>query len=508
VAKKVTIVPVRIFDCDGGVSTEDINLSLDWIMSDHQAGTPAVVNMSLGGSRDDLMDAKIQDVIDSGITVVVAAGNEGQNSCDVSPARLPGAITVNASTLIDDDAIYSNWGECSDLYAPGTDVTSAWFNGNTATATISGTSMASPHVAGAVARILSASPTLTPAQVWAKLAVAATPFDPGLNDDIEANCEGFGLDPDCVGADPEKLLYAGLFPTDSTVPVPTGLVATPGAGTIGLTWSALDETNGPIIDYVIQYRWTNQSTYTTFDDGISVSRDVTITRLRPAYAHSVRVAAQTASGVGAFSADTLVSTLDVSVGAPTTVSATSGLTTVQLRWTAPTISSAAGTINDYLISYRVAGTTSWSIFADGTSVATTATVRSLSRGKSYDFSVKATIPYREGTAAVLRGSTLTGIATAPTALATSSTTTTSLALRWVAPSKTNGGVITDYIVRYRVAGTTTWLTFADGKRTATTATITRLVRNKSYNVEVKAVTLAGSTALNGATVTGRFATRR
>jgi subtilisin family serine protease len=510
VAKEVTIVPVRVFNCTGGVSTANIRLALDWVIADHQPGTPAVVNMSLGGGVDTLLDAKVQDVINDGITVVVAAGNEGQDSCDVSPARAPGAITVNASTVIDDDANYSNWGACSDLYAPGSGVTSAWYNSDSATATISGTSMASPHVAGAVARILSEEPTLTPAEVWNKVNALTSAFDPGMNDDLEANCAYWGQPPGCLGQDPEKLLFTALLsdppPTGVTPPTPTGLVATPGPGSVGLSWSVPAESESTIIDYVIQYRWATETGYTTFDDEVSASRSSTITSLRPNYSHYVRVAAETADGVGDFSAPLQVRTQDVSLGKPTGITTVSQPTSVELSWTAPTLTEAAGTITDYVIRYKVAGTSRWVTFADGVSAATTSTVGPLSRGKAYDFSIQATIPYKVGTAATLRASTRTGLASAPTNLTASATTRSTLTLQWTEPSTGNGGEITDYVIRYRLKGKTAWTTLADRVTTETTAVIANLAAAKSYDVEVKAVTVVGSTRLSGATVVKRFTT--
>jgi subtilisin family serine protease len=157
VAKAATIVPIRVFDCGGSTTTSMIWSAID-IVSDDLASSPsdAVVNMSLGGPFSSTTNSKINNLVNSGVPVVVASGNDSSNACYSSPASATEAITVNASTRFDTDAWFSNYGSCTDIYAPGEDVTAAWWTSNSSTSTISGTSMASPHVAGAVARLISA----------------------------------------------------------------------------------------------------------------------------------------------------------------------------------------------------------------------------------------------------------------------------------------------------------------------------------------------------------------
>lgn len=175
VAKSATIVPVRTLACDGSGYYSDIIAGLDWIAGDHAAGTPAVVNMSLGGPGSSLLDTAVQNVVNDGISVVVAAGNSATDACTASPARVPSALTVAASDSSDRQASFSNYGQCVDLYAPGVGVTSTWNTSSTATASLSGTSMASPHVAGAAALVLSQHPLFTPAQVTDAVLSAAVP---------------------------------------------------------------------------------------------------------------------------------------------------------------------------------------------------------------------------------------------------------------------------------------------------------------------------------------------
>ncbi|HVK24692.1 MAG TPA: S8 family serine peptidase [Actinokineospora sp.] len=170
-AKGVKIVPVRVLDADGSGTTAGVIAGIDWVTKNHEG--PSVANMSLGGKADEALDKAVQAAIESGVTFAVAAGNESSDAGGLSPARVPEALTVAASDDADKQAEFSNFGSIVDLYAPGVDITSSWIGGETKT--ISGTSMATPHVAGAVALYLSAHPEATPAEVGEAIVGAAVP---------------------------------------------------------------------------------------------------------------------------------------------------------------------------------------------------------------------------------------------------------------------------------------------------------------------------------------------
>ena len=172
VAKEVNLIPVRVLDCNGSGSFSGVIAGMDWVAG--QASGPSVANMSLGGGASSSVDAAVSRMVDAGVTVVVAAGNSNADACNSSPARAAAAITVGATTSSDARASYSNFGSCLDIFAPGSGITSAWYTSATSTNTISGTSMASPHVAGAAALWLEENSSWTPAEVVNALTNAAT----------------------------------------------------------------------------------------------------------------------------------------------------------------------------------------------------------------------------------------------------------------------------------------------------------------------------------------------
>ncbi|WP_433298452.1 S8 family peptidase [Actinoplanes sp. CA-030573] len=193
VAKNVKLVSVRVLDCKGSGSYSSIMAGVDWVTK--HAAKPAVANMSLGGtsSNSKALDEAVERSIAGGVTYVVAAGNDHQNACRQTPAHIGNAITVGATDSKDTRASFSNFGSCLDIFAPGVRIVSAGMSSNTATQTMSGTSMASPHVAGVAALVLAGHPAWTPAQV---------------RDDLVGHA-GTGLVRSAGTGSPNKLLYTG-----------------------------------------------------------------------------------------------------------------------------------------------------------------------------------------------------------------------------------------------------------------------------------------------------------
>ncbi|MGA0210160.1 MAG: S8 family serine peptidase, partial [Candidatus Nanopelagicales bacterium] len=291
-AKDTRLIPVRVLGCYGSGTWSGVIAGLDFVAGQHAAGTPAVANMSLGGGASSSIDLAVRNLVADGVTVVVAAGNSSADACNSSPAREASAITVAASDASDTQAYFSNFGSCVDIYAPGVGVTSAWYTSPTATASLSGTSMAAPHVAGAAARILQGVPTSTPEATWASLRDTATigvlvGLGTGSPDRLLFLDSGISQPP---VTDPEE-------PTATVPDAPTGVTAQAGTRSALVRWTLPADGGSAITSqyvYVYDERGLLRGTVQVAGD----ATEVEVSKLRPRKPYTFRVSAMNLVGQG------------------------------------------------------------------------------------------------------------------------------------------------------------------------------------------------------------------
>jgi subtilisin family serine protease len=455
VAKQVTLVPVRVLDCAGNGTTTTVVAGIDWVITNHQAGTPAVANISIGSSASSTVDNAVQALINDGVTVVVAAGNEAMNSCGYSPARLPSAITVAASNSSDDDADFSNYGVCNDLFAPGVSILSAWNTSDSASNVLDGTSMASPHVAGVAALILQGSPNSSPAAVWTAIDGLTTK----------------GVLSECCN-DPDKLLYFG--PTYTAPGPPLSVTGVVGSAEVTISWTApLTDGNSPITGYTVTASPGGRTCST------AGALSCTVTQLTNGTAYTFTVTATNAYGTSPPSASTNQLTpvaAKVAPGPPTSVAAMAGNHYATVTWLAPAFDG-----NSPITGYTVTANPSSATCT--TTDARTCTFTALTNGTAYSFTVTATNGYGTSTPSAA-SSPVTPVSApsvppqAPTAVH-ANPGNAQASVTWAAPTA-DGNLVTGYTVAASPGGASCTTLGS------TQCTVPSLVNGTSYTFTVVA----------------------
>ena len=367
VAKKATIVPVRVLGCTGSGSWSGFITAMDWIIANHPAGTPGVMNASLGGGKYQLVNDAVQKLFAAGITPVVAAGNENTDACSRTPASTPNAITVGASTDADARASFSNFGDCVDVFAPGQNIVS---NSNVDSSTprsLSGTSMASPHVAGLAALYLGDNKAASPSDV----AVA-----------IQAGAQA-GIVVDAKSLNGNYLINTRF--TNAALPpvgAPTSLVASNIASTSAtVSWTAPSGTQAAN-SYKVEYREAAATAFTSVD---SLTTSVSLSALKANTTYSVRVSSVSGTTTSPASSELVFTTLGTVADAPTNLRSTSIFgSQVSLAWDAP-LNGNGSRITGYEVWVQTAG--NWN--RQLTTSTTVANVTSLTANTTYSFRVLA-----------------------------------------------------------------------------------------------------------------------
>ncbi|MET0693264.1 MAG: S8 family serine peptidase, partial [Propionibacteriaceae bacterium] len=333
VAKRVKLVSVRVFDCYGDAWYSDMIAGFEWVVK-HKPSGPSVVNFSGGGPADSIVDRAVSNTIKAGIPVVVAAGNDTDDACAASPSRLRSAITVGASDSQDHSSTFTNYGSCVDLFAPGTGVRSDSSTSNTGSAVKSGTSMAAPHVTGAVARYLQGHPFANPSQTAAAIVKDSTPNVLSLD-----------------YASPNRMLYVDTRAL-ALAPTRLALRRDDAKKTITVSWAPPTSPGGaPINLYQVLRQGKDAAGVTAYKVNVAATaRSYTISKLKAGTAYTITVNAVTPVGAGA-NASAKIS-LTALPGKPKIKKPSSGstkdkLTSITAHWSAP--AAGAGPVGRYRV---------------------------------------------------------------------------------------------------------------------------------------------------------------
>jgi subtilisin family serine protease len=462
VAKAVRLVPVRVLDCTGSGTVSGIVQALDWVIGQHEAGTPAVANLSLGSGASLSLDAAVQATIDDGVAVVVAAGNANADACTVSPARVADAVTAGATDQADARASFSNYGTCVDLFGPGVGIASAWYTSTTAQQSLSGTSMATPHVTGAVAALLELEPTLSPAAVAARLVDTGTA----------------GVVTGAGAGSPNRLLWGPLTATAPSAPA--AVTATAGDGSAQVSWTAAAAYGSPVTGYTV----TSSDGQTSTVSGDSTTTSVSGLTNGTAYTFTVTATNAIGTGPASAASNSVTPAAPTAPSAPATVTATAGDSQAQVSWT------AAEPNGSPITGYRVSASPGDRSCA--TTGALSCTVTGLTNGTAYTFTVTATNAVGSSPVSVASGSVTPLAPPSAPAAPTATAGDTAAGVSWSAPSTDGGSPITGY----RVSA-------SPGDRSCATTgalscTVTGLTNGTAYSFTVNATNAAGSSPSSAA----------
>lgn len=469
VAKEVTLVPVRVLDCTGGGTASGIINGLNWIIGNHPAGAPAVANLSLGLSPNTAVDNAVKATIADGVSVAVAAGNENKNSCERSPSRIAAAITVGAVDSSDRRAYFSNFGSCVDLFAPGVSITSDWKDGGTMV--VSGTSMATPHVAGTIALILGVTPTRTPADVSTDLKALAT--------------TGVILDPG--EKSPNLLLHTGATPPPITEPpvAPTTVSAsTPRNAATTVSW--IPTTSTPILDQTVNtYR---NGTLLSSTIVASTIRTMTYSSMTAGASYTFTVQARNIIGLSTESSESAAVVWRTVPSTPTAVTASSNPSgTASLSWS---ITSDGGSeLTEQVVrAYKGSDLVATTSLSGSTIGFTTPTPLEL--GVAYRFTVQ--VRNSIGLSAISGYSNsvvVTNAPSAPTNVVAAVKSTSNAKISW-RPGSNGGSPFIGQVVRAYANGT--YHASFDVSGSAKSLTLTNMSPGVSYTFTVQARNLVGS----------------
>lgn len=474
VAKKATIISVKVLSCAGTGSTTGVVSGLDWIAANHPKGTPGVINMSIGGSSNSTLNAAVERLSALGILNVVAAGNDNNDACYYSPASATSAITVGASDSRDAKASFSNFGNCVDVFAPGTSIISARASDPNGSVQMNGTSMATPHVAGLAALYFAQNPSATVAQTTA--AIRAGGILNAINNAQSANGNilvnnGFTRGLAAPAPNPNPVINAPDAPTNLE------LLAT-STNSVTVRWVAPQYDGGsPVMGYRLLYKVNGVLYWSSV--GISGSTQYTLSPLNAGTTYQLKVGAYNSVGSGLYSSEIKATTQVGIPSAPEALTAVAGPSMIQLSWKAPAVNTGSPVAN-YVVQ-QLQGTT-WATVATPTE--TTALISGLTTGTAYKFRV-----YSQNASGTSTGGASIDVATnttnipAPQNVVVSAPTAVGATISWDAVSSPSAMAVTSYLVTAKLNATGASVT---QEVTGTSYTFSTLTSNSVYSITVTA----------------------